>query len=152
MIVGAAESREAVRGVFSDGPAVHFGPEAQRFGMDKPLPDDQQAAREQLQFEAHCEAMPLDLMGGMVDLQRYRDAKFAAAALRALEAFGPPVAVIAGNGHARTDWGVPAAIRLAAPDVSVHAVGFVEGSAHAPFDEVHIVPPVDRGAPCEAFK
>ena len=64
----------------------------------------------QLQFEAHCEAMPLDLMGGMVDVQRYRAAKFAAAALRALEPFCPRVAAIGGYGHARTDLCVPAAI------------------------------------------
>jgi uncharacterized iron-regulated protein len=150
-IIGAAAPRDAVRAVYSDGAAALFGPDAPLFGLDQPLPADQQAAREAMQFEAHCRAMPLETMGGMVDVQRYRDAVFARAALAALELYGPPVAVIAGNGHARTDWGIPAMIALAAPSVSTHAIGFVEGDTDMPFDEIHIVPPATRDDPCKSL-
>lgn len=147
-IIGAAAPRDTINAVYTDGPAGLFGPDAGRFALDDALPQDQQAAREALQFEAHCEAMPRDMMAGMVAVQRYRDAVFARAALEALETHGPPVAVIAGNGHARTDWGVPALIRLAAPEVTTHAIAFVEAQTDTPFDAVRVVPPADRDDPC----
>lgn len=150
-IVGAAAPREAVRAVYGEGAAALFGADAGRFGLDGALPADQQAAREALQFAAHCEAMPLEMMGGMVEVQRYRDAVFARAALEALETYGPPVAVIAGNGHARTDWGIPAMIARAAPDVTTHAIGFVEGETDLPFDETRSVPPAERDDPCASL-
>ncbi len=147
-IVGAAAPRETVRSVYTDGAAALFGADAARFGLDADLPEDQYATRLQLQYEAHCESMPLEMMPGMVAVQRYRDAVFARAALEALETYGPPVAVIAGNGHARTDWGVPAMIALAAPEVTTRAIGFVETDSGMPFDEIRIVPPADRDDPC----
>ncbi len=150
-IVGAAAPRDAVRSVYSDGAASLFGEDAARFGLDVPLPDSQQETRMQLQFEAHCEAMPFAMMAGMVSVQRYRDAVFARAALEALATYGPPVAVIAGNGHARTDWGVPAKIARAAPDVTTYAIGFVEEDAGLPFNEVRVVPPAERDDPCKSL-
>ncbi len=150
-IIGAAAPRDAVRAVYSDGAAALFGPEAARYGLDTPLPPGQQEAREEMQFAAHCEAMPREAMAGMVAVQRYRDAVFARAALDALADHGPPVAVIAGNGHARTDWGIPAAIARAAPDVTTRAIGFVEAGTDAPFDEAHLVPPAPRDDPCASL-
>lgn len=150
-IVGAAAPRDTVRAVYSDGAAALFGPDAPLYGLNQPLTDELQTARETLQFEAHCAAMPMEMMGSMVEIQRYRDAVFARAALKALETYGAPVVVIAGNGHARTDWGVPAMIARAAPDVTVHAVGFVEAASDVPFDETRIVPPAQRDDPCRAL-
>lgn len=150
-IVGAAAPREAVRAVYRDGAAALFGPEAGRFGLDQPLPDIEQAARIEVQFTAHCEAMPREMMGGMVEVQRYRDATFARAALDALKTYGPPVAVITGNGHARTDWGIPALIALAAPEVTTHAIGFVEAGGAAPYDETHVIPPAKREDLCKSL-
>ncbi|MBO9429773.1 ChaN family lipoprotein [Sulfitobacter sp. R18_1] len=150
-IIGAAAPREAVQRVYREGAAALFGPEAARFGLDQPLPEDQQAARVELQFAAHCEAMPREMMGGMVAVQRYRDATFARAALDALKAYGPPVAVITGNGHARTDWGIPALIAQAAPEVTTHAIGFVEAETAVPFDETRLIRPAERDDPCNAL-
>ncbi|SEP21601.1 Uncharacterized iron-regulated protein [Salinihabitans flavidus] len=147
-IVGAAAPRETIGDVYGKGAAALFGADAGRFGLDAPLPEDQQAAREAHQFAAHCEAMPREMMAGMVEVQRYRDAVFARAALEALDTYGPPVAVIAGNGHARTDWGVPAVIARVAPEVSTRSVAFVEGETDMPFDETHVVPPAERDDPC----
>ena len=150
-IIGAAAPRAAVQRVYREGAAALFGPEAARFGLDQSLPEDQQAARVELQFAAHCEAMPREMMGGMVAVQRYRDASFARAALDALKAYGPPVAVITGNGHARTDWGIPALIAQAAPEVTTHAIGFVEAETAVPFDETRLIPPAERDDPCNAL-
>ncbi|WP_281966484.1 ChaN family lipoprotein [Roseovarius nanhaiticus] len=150
-IVGAAAPRDTVRAVFTIGPADLFGPEAPRYGLDAALPEDQQRQREDQQFDAHCAAMPRGAMAGMVAVQRYRDAAFARSALAALDRYGPPVAVIVGNGHARTDWGVPAMIARAAPAVTTHAIGFVEQVTDMPFDEIRVVPPADRDDPCKSL-
>ncbi|WP_293574921.1 ChaN family lipoprotein [Phaeobacter sp.] len=150
-IVGAAAPRSEIAVVYTDGAAGLFGPDAAQYGLTEPLPAAQQSEREDLQFAAHCEAMPRNLMAGMVDVQRYRDAVFARAALTALSTHGGPVAVIAGNGHARTDWGIPAAIKRAAPEVRTHAIGFVEHDTGTPFDDIRLVPPAQRGDPCAAL-
>ncbi|MRU16614.1 hypothetical protein FDP25_14325 [Roseovarius sp. A21] len=151
-IIGAAAPRDTIRTAYTEGPAALFGAQAPRYGLDKALPEDQQATRENLQFDAHCKAMPHDMMAGLVAVQRYRDAVFARAALNALDTYGPPVAVIAGNGHARTDWGIPALIAQAAPGVTTHSTGFVEAATDMPFDTLHIVPQAKRDDPCETLE
>lgn len=151
-IRGMAASRETNRQVFAEGPAAAFGGDAARFGLLDPLPEAEQTAREKLQFDAHCGAMPAGMMGGMVNVQRYWDARFARLALEALAEFGAPVVMILGNGHARTDWGVPAVLAQAAPEVSVFAVGFVEADHDLPFDTSETVPPAQRDDPCAALE
>jgi uncharacterized iron-regulated protein len=151
-ILGAAVPRDDLRRAMREGAAAAFGPGAAAFGLGPLAPADQ-AAREAEQAAAHCGALPADLLPGLVEAQRLRDAAMAAAALRALETFGGPVAVIAGTGHARTDTGVPAAIRAARPAVRVWALGQTEGDPGpgAPFDAVNVTAPVPRGDPCAAF-
>lgn len=151
-IIGAAAPRDTIRSISSEGPEAVFGPDADRFGLDQPLPEEQQTAREALQFEAHCEAVPIEAMPAMVSVQRFRDAAFARAAIEALETHGAPVVVITGNGHARTDWGVPAMIAQAAPEVTVHSIAFLEEPTDIPFDETRIVARTERPDPCDAFK
>ena len=155
VIVGAAADRETVRAAFADGAAAAFGDEAERYGLDAPLAEVELATREDLQFAAHCEAMPEELMTGMVEAQRLRDAAFARAVIGALEQHGPPVVLITGNGHARTDWGVPHYLAQAWPGLSVFALGQGEGGA-APdgdFDAILTdAPRVDRPDPCTVFR
>lgn len=154
-IHGAAVPRDEARRVMAEGILPVFGDEASAYGLTDILPEDEQAAREALQFAAHCEALPRDMLPMMVDVQRLRDAALARAALAALDETGGPVAVITGNGHARRDWGAPAAVALVAPDVTVAALGQGEVSNGAPegaFDAVEIGPDVDRGDPCAAFR
>jgi uncharacterized iron-regulated protein len=98
--------------------------------------------------------MPTDMLPGMVSAQRLRDAALAEAVLRALDEVGPPVAVITGTGHARKDWGLPAVLALAAPDLTVLSIGQMEADPgpEAPFDLWLVSPPVERGDPCAAFR
>jgi len=153
-IYGAARSRDQVRRAYGDGAAAVFGPKSATFRLDQPLPVGQLEQRMQEQFEAHCDAMPLEMMGGMVEAQRFRDAAFAAVVVQAFEEVGGPVVLIAGNGHARTDWGVPAMLAAGAPDLSVLVVGFVEAPAEAehPFDLWVVTEPAIREDPCLVFK
>ncbi|MGY6634877.1 MAG: ChaN family lipoprotein [Alkalilacustris sp.] len=157
VVVGGDVPREDVRLALSDGAAAVFArlfeDDPARFGLDAPLPADEQAEREALQGSAHCDALPEAVLPGMVEAQRLRDAALARAAIRAMEDTGGPVVVIAGTGHARRDWGVPAALAVAAPDLTVISVGQLEGPAQPepPFDLVRRTPPAEREDPCAAF-
>ncbi|MCV2882679.1 ChaN family lipoprotein [Actibacterium sp. XHP0104] len=152
-IYGGAVPRADVRRSVSEGAAAVMGGDAAAYGLDLALPAEQQAAREALQQEAHCNALPPDLLPGMVQAQRLRDAALALAVDQALRDTGGPVAVITGNGHARTDWGLPAALRLVRADVSLLAVGQFETDpgADAPYDLWLITAPAEREDPCAGF-
>ncbi|WP_245626831.1 ChaN family lipoprotein [Aestuariivita boseongensis] len=153
-IHGAAVPRDAARAAMQQGLAQAFGDGADRFGLTVPLDDREQAQREALQAEAHCDALPDNLLPGMVDIQRLRDARLAQVALAAFEQTGGPVVIITGNGHARADWGVPHYLRQAAPGITLFALGQSEGARLLPgaFDAVIDAPIVARPDPCEAFR
>jgi uncharacterized iron-regulated protein len=149
---GGDVPREALRRAIREGAAAAFGDDAARFGLAEPLPEADQAAREALQADAHCGALPDEMLPGMVEAQRLRDAALARAVLEAHAAGGGPVVVITGSGHARTDWGVPAVLAQAAPELSVFAVGQLEGEADAPFDMVRVTEAAPRADPCAVFR
>ncbi|MCB1387652.1 MAG: ChaN family lipoprotein [Rhodobacteraceae bacterium] len=151
---GAGVPRRSAQRAFAEGAAAVFGPEAALFGLDLPLPEGERARREDEQFEAHCRAMPREMMGGMVEAQRLRDATLARVALEALAETGGPVAVIAGVGHARTDSGVPTLLQRASPGVSVLALGQTEGDPgpDAPWDLWLVTPPAERPDPCATLR
>jgi uncharacterized iron-regulated protein len=153
-IYGALVPRDAARAVFDVGPAEAFGPEAARYGLDRPLDPVEQATREAMQMAAHCDALPEDMLPGMVAVQRLRDAVLARAVIRALEETGGPVAVITGNGHARRDWGVPAVLSEVAPDLDVWVLGQTEEDRplEGGFDTVKSAPAAERPDPCAAFQ
>ena len=106
------------------------------------------------QAAAHCDMLPADLLPGMVEAQRLRDAALALAAREAVDETGGPVAIITGNGHARTDTGVPFVLKALAPDLAVWSLGQFEAApdGDAPFDATVVADPVDRGDPCDAFR
>ncbi|MCV3271429.1 ChaN family lipoprotein [Roseobacter sinensis] len=153
-IFGAAVPRDQIRGLMQDALVDIFGAaDAVRFGLDQPLPAAQQATRKEMQAEAHCNALPDEMLPVMVSVQRLRDAALARAALAAVSATGGPVVVITGNGHARADWGAPVYLETAAPDLAIFALGQGEDGSTPPgrFDVTVDGPPVDRGNPCDAF-
>ncbi len=153
-IIGAGVPRDDMRAVMAQGVVASFGAQqAAQFGLDQPLDAGQQMQREQAQLVAHCNAMPGEMLPIMVDLQRYRDAVLARAAVAALDQFGAPVVVITGNGHARKDWGVPVYIAAARPELNVFALGLYEAGAadFGQFDQTLTAEPVTRPDPCAGF-
>lgn len=150
---GAEVPRDQARQAVREG-AMAVAADGARFGLDRPLPRDEQSAREAEQMAAHCNALPEDLLPGMVQAQRLRDAALARGVVLALKEVGPPVVVITGTGHARKDWGVPSVLAVASPGVSVLSVGQLEGQAQGnqPFDFWLTAPPPDRDDPCAAFQ
>jgi uncharacterized iron-regulated protein len=155
-IYGMAVTRDILRTAFEGDAAAGFAGDASRFGLDRPLDPDEQSEREAMQAEAHCDALPPDMLPGMVAAQRLRDAAFADTVLTALADTGGPVAVITGTGHARLDWGMPAALRRAAPDLRVVSVGQLEDRGDLPtdppFDLWIVSEPVDRPDPCAGLR
>ncbi len=152
-IYGAAVPRGAARTAMKEGVAVWFGVEdAAVYGLDQPLPDHEQAAREAMQMRAHCDALPEELLPTMVDIQRLRDAMIARAAAQALEETGGPVVVITGNGHARADRGAPVYLAHAMPEIDIRSLGQSEdGALDGDFDARADSPRVERDDPCAAF-
>ena len=156
---GGALPRDEVRRAITEGAAEVFGAGAADFGLAEPLDPDQQAVREAEMAVSHCDALPASLLPGMVEAQRLRDAALARAAIEAHAATGGPVVVIAGTGHARQDWGIPAAIAHAAPTLTVRAIGQFEGHAGPEnpdtgdaFDRVIRAEAPPRPDPCAAFR
>lgn len=150
VIVGAALPPGDVRAAMGQGAAAVFGPGAADWGLT-PLPPAAQAAREREMAVAHCDALPADLLPGMVEAQRLRDAHFARVAAAAFDAQGGPVVVITGSGHARTDRGIPVYLAAGRPDLTVWALGQVERTAgDATFDALIVTPAAPRPDPCAA--
>nr|WP_255569798.1 ChaN family lipoprotein [Actibacterium sp. 188UL27-1] len=152
-IYGAALRRDVMRAAVTDGAAAQFEGDVVLFDLDMPLLPDEQIEREQMQFDAHCQAMPKEMMGGMVEAQRLRDAELARVTLQALKDTGGPVIVILGNGHARTDWGVPVYLRAADPTINMMSIGQIEGRLldNPPYDVALAGPVMARDDPCAAF-
>ncbi|WP_340109224.1 ChaN family lipoprotein [Pikeienuella sp. HZG-20] len=154
-IAGGGVERSALMAAVKDGAAAAFGDGAARYGLDEPLPEPMRAAMLDEQERAHCGALPAAMLPGMVAAQRLRDAAFADAALRLIEAGAAPAALITGNGHARTDRGAPVYLRRAAPELDVVSVGMIEIGAetepHTPYDIAIFTAPFDRGDPCADF-
>ena len=153
IIVGAALPDDLATIAVEQGAVAAFGPQAAQFGLT-PLAPDLQAEQEAEQAAAHCNMLPPEMLPRMVEVQRLRDAYFARVVLQAFDTYGGPVVLITGSGHARTDIGVPAALRAARPDLQVWALGQFEADPgpNAPYDALNLTDPITRPDPCLAFQ
>lgn len=154
-VAGGGVSAEALRTAVAEGAAAAFGEGAARYRLDERLDRETVEAMLDEQDRAHCGALPTAMLPGMAEAQQLRDAAFADAALRLIDAGHAPVALITGNGHARTDRGAPLYLRRAAPALRVVSVGMVEvggdGRSGAPYDVSIFTEAHERGDPCETF-
>jgi uncharacterized iron-regulated protein len=160
-IAGGGALRSEIRLAIKGGAATAYGAGAEILGLDRPLAAAEQIEIENEMIAAHCNKLPRLAAVGMVEAQRLRDARFAAAARRALaEGGGGRAVLITGNGHARTDRGVPAYLRRAEPGLKVLSVGMFElapgadpvaAASGLPYDYVWFSDPVERADPCAGF-
>jgi uncharacterized iron-regulated protein len=149
-VAGGGVARRELRAAVELGAATVYGVGASDVGLDQPLDPVTQVEVEDEMIAAHCNKLPREAAVNMVETQRLRDARFAAAARRALaEGGGGRAVLITGNGHARTDRGVPAFLRLAVPKISVLSV--VTEARGLPFDYIWISDPTKRPDPCIGF-
>ena len=161
-ITGGASPSRDLKTAIRDGAAAAFGRGADRYGLTLAPDDDTQTVLEDEMIAAHCGKLPRSAARGMAEAQRLRDARFAHAAERAHRAGGPTV-LITGNGHARTDRGVPAYLGLSQPALEVLSLGQIEVVPGAeapgdyledgalPYDYVWFSARVARPDPCANF-
>lgn len=156
-VAGAAPASAEIRQAVAKGAAAAWGQGAARVGLDRPLDAALRRALEDEMIAAHCDRLPREAAGAMVEAQRFKDARFAEAVLRALERGGRPAVLITGNGHARSDRGVPAYLARLAPELEVASVGMIElrpgstpeaAAQGLPFDYVWFSAPHAREDPC----
>ena len=158
--------RDAIMKVAKEGEAALPADERARLKLDLPLGtklDD--ASLDEIE-DAHCHTMPKEALGGMAYAQRYRDATLADNVLKAADKHGSAI-LIAGNGHVRTDRGVPWYIHQRAPDKKVVSVMLIEvedgkndPEAYVPRDPdgkpaadyIIFTPRAERGDPCEKMR
>ena len=136
--------------IVKDGYGAVFDPPAlAALQLDRPIDARWQAAQEQEIDAGHCRALPASVWPRMARAQFARDAVMARL-LR--EQADRGVVLVAGNGHARRDLGVPR--WLALPPRRVVAIGFLEDGDEAPdaFDAVVRTARAEREDPCAAFR
>ncbi|WP_424927409.1 ChaN family lipoprotein [Amaricoccus tamworthensis] len=154
-VFGAGQSPEDIRTAATEGAAKAFGVHSATYGLEQPFSEADQKLRELEMMESHCNALPEVMLPGMVEVQRFRDAGLADAALWARNHVGEDgrVVVITGSGHADARFGAPALMRLAEPEVSVLTLGQGEGPQpeDREFDAWMTAPAPDRDDPCDAF-
>ena len=135
---------------------------------DAPWTDAQAHALRQDIVDSHCGMLPDAIVPKLVLAQRMRDAAMAQALVDDATADG--AVLIAGNGHVRSDLGVPVYLDATGPGAAktrTLGVGFLEASDDDPragdfaerlvaanpgFDYVVLSPPIARPDPCEAFR
>jgi uncharacterized iron-regulated protein len=163
-ILAAGIDHDVAMRIAHEGPAA-LDPDLVRvFGLDAPLPGDQDEALRREMSDAHCGLLPESMLGPMVLVQRARDALLAERLHEG--AGGHGALLIAGAGHVRRDRGVPAELvrvfgakslaigllqtnaRDAAPDRYADAFGVPV----LPFDVVWFTPRVDDVDHCDALR
>ncbi len=141
-IVAANVSRNDTRRVLKDGLAA--------LGFEPRVPPDVATAQASAIVDGHCGMIDATTARRMVGAQVARD-QFMARMVEANAARG--VVLIAGNGHVRSDIGVPRWLSAAARARSV-AIGLLEpGDANtAAFDLALTTPAQSRADPCEGMR
>ncbi len=155
-----AKVKEAIkRGAEGLDPALR-----ERLARDEPLPEAVVEGLRHEMRESHCNELPEQMLDPLILAQRARDAQMAERMLAGGE--GGAI-LVTGNGHARTDRGVPAVLAKDAPDRRAVSVAFLEvdpeirqpggyakewGEGPLPFDFAVFTPGSEREDPCEALR
>ncbi|PZQ51196.1 MAG: hypothetical protein DI556_03215 [Rhodovulum sulfidophilum] len=154
-VFGAQQPSAEVRRAVLEGAAGAFGPDAANYGLDQPLPPAEQRLREAEQRRAHCDALPDEMLAGMVEAQRFRDAGLADAAIWARTMTGGgQVVVITGSGHADKLRGMPALVNYAQPGLRIVTLGQFEDDPDnaGDYDALMLAPSPARADPCAALR
>lgn len=164
-IRGADFTRERKRTLRREGQEALDPSEVARLALEPPLDAELDAAlRDRIRL-AHCGTALESSLDAMVLVQRARDGRMADALLSAPGSDG--AVLIAGAGHARSDWAVPLYLRRRAPQAPLISIAWIEvdderldpvdyedrvDGARFPFDALWFTPRSDEEDPCEKFE
>ena len=157
-----------VRGAGMQGLGSLKAGERRRLRLAEGLPGPLQAALGEEIVEGHCGMLPVQAVGPIADVQRWRDASFAhRMVVASKQAGGAGAILIAGGGHVRRDRAVPWHLRRFAPDLWARALVLreIEAGKDAPEDYLPkdpegnpaadflwLTPATARPDPCEKFR
>ncbi|NIO10169.1 MAG: hypothetical protein GTO40_20060 [Deltaproteobacteria bacterium] len=134
-------------------------------GLDRPLPPDLRKRMANDIRQAHCGYALKDYLENMIAIQRARDTRMAERMIETGRGDGS--VLVAGAGHGRTDYGVPAHLRAMGGDRSIFSLAFMEvqdgqsspkefaagyEGGHLPFDYIWFTPRRNSQNPCDEFK
>lgn len=159
-------ARALIRKAAKEGPSALPDDERARLKLDVALPDKLQSALLDELEASHCGLMPRTAFGNMAFAQRYRDAHLADVVAKAADKHGAAI-LLAGNGHVRTDRGVPYYLEQMAPGRKVLSVMLVEvedgktdpdayvwrdPDGRPAADYIVFTPRTERADPCEEMR
>ncbi|MEO1695378.1 MAG: ChaN family lipoprotein [Pseudomonadota bacterium] len=146
--------RTQVRAVARGGLKALASDTIARIGLDSALPAPLQRDLLDELAASHCGLIPAEAFVTMADAQRYRDASLADALVTAMRKSGSAI-LVAGNGHVRSDRGVPWHLKRMAPNAEVFVVAQAETGDSAGYpnaDATLTSERVDRTDPCIAMR
>jgi uncharacterized iron-regulated protein len=155
-IVAADLDEAEKRAVFGAGAQALRASFVRRTGLDRDFPAALTSDLQEELHESHCGQASPELLRGMYQVQRARDAMMAD---RLTAASGKAGGIlIAGNGHVRNDRGVPWYLARLEPGARTLSIGLLEVRDDLrrlphdlPYDYVWFTPRVDDGGdPCAA--
>jgi len=164
-IIAGNLPRDRMRVVARGGPIPDE--DRARLKLDNQMPASLAEALNRELADSHCGTLPPEAIGGLAVAQRYRDAHLADVLLTAQKRHRNAI-LIAGNGHVRSDRGVPWHLRERAPKsppaMTVMLIEVEEGKtdpeAYVPrgpegkpaADLLIFTPRAERADPCEAMR
>ena len=158
--------RETIKKAAKEGADAVAVNERTRLKLDVALGEKQDTASIAEIEESHCGMLPKQALPNMAFAQRYRDAAMADAIIKALDIQHAAV-LFAGNGHLRTDRGVPWYLHQRAPDKPVLSIMLIEvedgktdAAAYVPKDPdgkpaadyIIFTPRAEREDPCKGME
>jgi uncharacterized iron-regulated protein len=164
-ILAAGIDRDNAMRIAHEGVAAFDPGLVPMFGLDVPLPPEEQASMRREMSEAHCGLLPESMLDSMVLVQRARDALLAERLHEGTD-HRRGALLIAGAGHVRRDRGVPAQlaraygaralaiglvpVRTQDTTPETYAAGF--DAAALPFDFVWFTPRTDDVDHCAEMR
>jgi len=159
-ILATGLGHELIRAVVKQGIGALPAELAARLHLERPLAPELEASLDAELEASHCGFLPADKVAPMRLAQRVKDALMADLMLAHDTPDG--AVLIAGNGHVRSDRGVPWYLHATRPEAHVLSVSFVEVehgvtepaayAADQPADVLVFTPRLDDDDPCAEFQ
>ncbi len=117
--------RATTRKVAKAGSKVLSEDQRRRYGIEEPLDQKITAVMDKNLADSHCGLLPKRALASMAVIQRSRDGAMASTMLDAARDHGAAI-LVAGSGHVRRDWAVPAIIERNNAGAKILTIAFME--------------------------